>query len=317
MKVFHSSSAFSRYASRGSVVTLGNFDGLHVGHRELIKTLLLESHQRNIPSVVYTFNPHPVEILSPQSSPQAINTLKQKIELIQSCGVDYLILEKFDKSFAKKSSADFFKNILQVNLQSHFITVGYDFTFGAKREGNTTLLRDLCIQNNIEYHILPPFMDHNTLVSSSIIRKAIREGRLEDCISLLSRPYFLDGVIIKGHQRGHQLGVPTANLKTEQALIPLSGVYITAAKIQNTLYPSITNIGTNPTFGTHPQTIETHLLQENQLLYKCKMRLFFLKRLRSEKHFENPSQLQAQLKKDINKAQEFHNLYPVSSLAQW
>jgi len=298
--VFFSSQKAKTFCKHGSAITLGNFDGLHEGHRALLKKLILEAKKRKIPSVLYTFHPHPVKVLSPQSAPSLINTLDQKIEMLRNLNLDAVVFEKFSKPFARNSAEDFFHKIILGTLKAKALMVGYDFTFGANREGNIERLEEFCRAHDVKLFIMKPCFEGNTLVSSSLVRKFVLEGRVDVCNSWLKRPYFIDGIVVSGAHRGNKLGFPTLNLKTENELLPKMGTYATWVEIKNKRLESVTNIGTNPTFEMEQNLkIETHILNFHQKIYGHKIRLFFVKRLRDEKRFSNARELAAQIKKDI------------------
>lgn len=281
---------------------MGNYDGVHVGHRSILHTLVKESKKRKLASVVYTFDPHPVKILAPHLAPPLINTQIQKIELLASCGIDAVIVEKFDRRFSSLSPEIFFQKIIRERLNGRYIIVGTDFTFGKKREGNSETLEHLCFKNNIDIMIMKPQMAGDTLVSSTVVRKYLLEGDVTHASRLLGRLFFLNGQVVHGKKRGHQLGIPTANLKTANELMPAEGVYATKARIGKKIYGSVTNIGTNPTFGNRQKSIETHLLGVDRKIYGRNVRLHFVKRLRDEKKFKDPQTLVLQIKKDIEQA---------------
>lgn len=283
-------------------VTLGNFDGIHLGHRVLIKTLIEGCKKRGLTPVLYTFEPHPVKVLAPHSAPKLINTQKQKTELIKSLSIKKIIYEKFDPAFAKMSAKDFFEKILIKKLKARFIVVGYDFTFGHKREGNIETLEKFCFAHKINCQIVTPQFLKGTLPSSSLIRKLIADGDVKEAQPLLHRPYFIEGTVESGHHRGEQLGFRTANLKPFNELIPKIGVYATKTSVGKQTYTSMTNIGVNPTFhDNHERTIETHILNFKQDLRGKKIRIYFYERLRDEKKFKGAAELVEQIKKDRDK----------------
>lgn len=308
MKVFYSSTQAKEFCQKGTAITMGNYDGLHLGHRSILALLKKEAKKRGVPAMVYTFHPHPVHLLAPSIAPPLINTLDQKIELMKTTGMDALVIEKFDSRFSEQSPEAFFKKHLVKNLNARFIIVGYDFTFGAKRKGNMETLEILGFQNQIDVKIVEPYFKGQTLVSSSLIRKYLLEGKVEKTKDLLTRSYFIDGVVVKGTRRGKILGFPTANLKTINELIPKNGVYATLTLFGGKNYPSVTNIGIKPTFGKNQFGIETHLLNFNKPLYGEKIRLYFIKRLRDEKKFSTGTQLSTQIKKDITRAKQYEKI---------
>ncbi|MBI2340085.1 MAG: hypothetical protein HYU99_06970 [Deltaproteobacteria bacterium] len=201
MKVFNSSRAAKAFCKKGSAVAIGNYDGVHLGHRLILKMLLKEAKKRGLPSVVYTFDPHPVRVLAPAVAPPLINTRRQKIGLLEDCGIDAVIFEKFSSSFAHHTAEDFFRNFFVGHLHPLFVIVGYDFTFGAKRQGNIETLELLCFQNRIDVKIVEPFMLKETLVSSSLVRRYVQDGRMKEAARLLGRPFFMDGKVVKGKKR--------------------------------------------------------------------------------------------------------------------
>lgn len=302
MKVFSSSLAAKAFCRQGSAVAIGNYDGVHKGHRFILNLLTREAAKRGVRAVVYTFDPHPVRVLAPTIAPPLINTRRQKIGLLGRCGVSAVIFEKFRSSFAHHSPEDFFRKFLVGHLNPSFVIVGCDFTFGAKRQGNIETLERLCFQSRIDVKIVEPVLQKEALVSSSLVRRYVGEGHVAKAGRLLTRPYFIDGRIIKGERRG--LCIPTANLKTENELTPREGVYATQTEINGRKLKSVTNIGFNPTFGNRALSIETHILNFKGRLYGKKMRLFFIDRLRDEKKFASPEKLVKQIRKDIAAAKK-------------
>jgi riboflavin kinase/FMN adenylyltransferase len=255
-------------------------------------------------SVAYTFHPHPVKVLASASAPLMLNTLEQRLELIAECGIDAAVVEPFDLKFAHLKAEEWFEKILMKNLNAFGIVAGYDFTFGTHRSGTSETLERLCREHGLVCRILEARMVGDTLISSSRIRDFVRKGSMDLAGELLGRPYFIDGQVVAGAGRGAQLGIRTANLKTENELIPAGGVYATWTRIGKRKYRSVTNIGMNPTFGGTTQTIETHLLRFRGNLYGKKLRLQFVERLRAERSFSGPSELLQQIKKDIEKAEK-------------
>ena len=302
MRVFFSSSQLLPFRRKGAAITMGNYDGIHVGHRHILNRLKAEAKKRRLPSVVYTFEPHPVKLLSPDNAPPLINTLSQKIELFKSTGVDAVVIEPFTRDFSHLTPIDFFQKVVVGRLNAKFIAVGYDFTFGAKRHGNRETLEALCPQANINLEIVEPFFKGETLVSSSLVRKRVLEGRVAEVIPMLTRPFFMEGKIVRGEGRGARLGIPTANLAPENELIPTEGVYVTEIHLKGKKYGGATNIGFNPTFGNAKRTVETFIFGLKKNIYGQKARLFFLKRLRGEIKFASKEALVKQIRKDMGKA---------------
>lgn len=296
--------AIKKKIYRSTGVTLGNFDGLHLGHRVLIKTLLNGCKKRDLTPVLYTFEPHPVKVLAPHSAPKLINTQKQKTELIKELKIKKIVYEKFNRTFARMSAENFFEKIILKKLKAKFIVVGYDFTFGKKREGNIETLERLCFKNGLDISVVTPQMKKNTLSSSSLIRKQIAGGNVREATDLLARNFFIDGQIISGHHRGAALGFHTANLKTDNELIPADGVYATRIQIGKKTYSSATNIGLNPTFDNDTRSIETHIFNFNKNIVGKKVRLYFVDKIRDEKKFKSMEELKTQIAKDIIKTKK-------------
>lgn len=299
MKTFSSSLSASNYCKKGSVLTLGNYDGVHLGHQAIIHLLLSEAKRRKLPSILYTFEPHPVSVLAPSITPPLINTLEQKIELLKNQKLIAAIFEKFTLRFSMQTPKDFFQKIIVERLRAKFVIVGYDFTFGKQRLGNIETLELLCGQHGIDVKIMTPQMIGKTLVSSSLVRKQVLKGSMTEAHKLLGRPLYIDGIVVKGKQRGGLMGIHTANLKTNNPLIPPDGVYATQVRVGKKLLKSATNIGLNPTFGNTERTIETHIFHFNQKINGKKVRLFFVDRIRDEIRFDSPRKLAEQIQKDI------------------
>jgi len=306
MRILNSSRAAANLFRRGSALAIGNFDGLHKGHRAILKQLVQKARKLRIPAVVYTFEPHPVRILAPKIAPPLINTLRQKLELLEETGIDMVIVEPFTRTFSHISATDFFSQILQKHLNSRYIIVGYDFTFGKKREGNIETLEILGHQNDIQIKIVKAQMIGDTLPSSSLVRKLLTGGKVSEANRLLQRDYFMDGTIISGKSRGKKMGYPTANLESENELLLKTGVYVTTAQVGKKRYSAVTNIGSNPTFGKSKISIETFILSGKHALYGKKVRLFFHQYLREEKNFSSADKLIQQISKDIVKAKKYH-----------
>lgn len=309
MKVFDSTlSALSFLQNNPSIVAIGNYDGVHFGHQQIIKQLLQLAEKHHLTPVLLTFDPHPVKVLSPATAPQLLMTRKQKTEVLSSTGLAAVVWQHFDETLAQLSPADFISIHLKHNLNAKMVLVGYDFTFGHQRSGTTETLEALCVQNNMTAHIVAAQMLDNTLVSSSVIRKLILQSNLPLANKLLTRSYFIDGDVVKGHQRGTALGLHTANLRTNNELLPPDGVYATTMTVmhpdsnQNRIYQSVTNIGFNPTFNNTERSIETHVFDFEGDLYNQNIRVSFIEKIREEIRFANADALVQQIKKDIQHA---------------
>ncbi|MBI2092880.1 MAG: bifunctional riboflavin kinase/FAD synthetase [Deltaproteobacteria bacterium] len=283
------------------ILTIGNFDGIHLGHMEIFKRLVKAAKKVRGTSVVYTFAPHPAKSMVPDAPPLLLQTEKQKMGALACAKLDLCIIEPFTKSFSLLKADEFFGRIVLKRIKPVEIIAGHDLTFGRHRAGTVELLRELCLKHNIKFGIVKPFFRNETLISSTIIRKSLMSGDVETANKMLGRPYSLAGTVVKGRGLGAEIGFHTANLKTENELIPLRGVYIT----KTLAHISITNIGYNPTFGGGNLSIETHILNFNGLLYGKTIEIEFYKRLRDEKIFDSPLALSNQIKKDIANAKRY------------
>lgn len=284
------------------VATIGNFDGVHVGHQEIFR--LVKAHAKRIQgtSVAITFRPHPIMALAPVSSPYLLNSYEEKIELLEEQDLDVVIEEPFSREFSTTTAEQFVTDYLLNRLNAHALYLGYDFSFGKNREGSVELLKKIAEANGMEITVVPPFKIHDHLVSSSLVRKKLDEGDMPEVNMLLGRPFFVRGPVLKGDGRGRQIGIPTANLSLTMRKLPRLGVFATRSIWRGKSYPSITNIGTNPTFkgdGTDlPVKIESHFFDFDENIYGDEITVEFYAFLRSEKKFSGVDALLEQINKD-------------------
>ncbi len=290
-----------------TALTVGAFDGIHLGHKALIQETLKTAQTLKIESALLTFDPHPRKVLQPQLKLKLLTTLEEKIKLIEKEGISNLIILPFTKSIAELSPELFVEKYLVDMLKVKTIIVGFNFYFGRGRTGNTELLKRLGEKYHFSVNILPPVKIGNRTVSSTLIRELLLKGEVEEANSLLGRPYSLSGKVIPGKGRGKILGFPTANLfVTEDKLLPAQGVYAVWAYLEGQKYQGALNIGTNPTFGEKSISIEVHLLDynHNHPLYGKILEIHFVKRIRAEKKFDNVEKLKEQIQKDCKQIQE-------------
>ena len=287
-----------------SVVTLGNFDGVHLGHRELFRSLVKTARQLNCPSIVYTFHPHPLKFLVPDKAPLLLNTPQEKQRLIAASHVDYLIESPFTTQFSTMSPEQFIDHILVEKLRVKALVVGYDYAFGSGRRGNVDFLRACGKEKGFSVDVLQPVGDDGLPYSSTRIRKMVAMGDVAGVVRLLGRQYNLEGVVVPGDQRGRELGFPTANLETEKEQLPAPGVY--AVKVRHNLqeYGGVVNIGKRPTFDGELSTIEVYLLDYTGQLYGQKLRVYFVERLREEKKFVSINDLVHAIEMDVVRARQ-------------
>lgn len=287
-----------------SVVTLGNFDGVHLGHRELFRHLVKTARQLNCPSVVFTFDPHPLKFLAPERAPRLLNTPEEKHRLIAASHIDYLIETPFTAEFSAMTPEQFIEDILIAKLQIKALVVGYDYAFGKGRRGNTEFLKTYGNEKGFAVEVLQPVGADGLPYSSTRVRKMVAAGDVTAVVRLLGRQYNLEGVVVPGDQRGRELGFPTANLETDKEQLPASGVYAVKVRHGQQEYSGVVNIGKRPTFGGKSSTIEVYLLDYTGQLYGQKLRIYFVERLRDEQKFTSISNLVDAIETDIVRARQ-------------
>ena len=281
-----------------SVVTIGNFDGIHKGHQVLIEKATEYAKKNNVISTVFTFNNHPVNYFKPNSIKNII-TNNDKIKILKTMGVDYIINIPFDEYMTKISGYDFVKDILIDKLGAKKIIVGHDFTFARNKEGNIDLLKELSKKNGFLLEIVNPVKIDDIRISSSYIRKLILDGKVEDARKYLGRNYKLSGEVIHSKKLGRTIGFPTANISIdENIIIPKVGIYATKVYVNGTIYYGATNVGYNPTVNGNKLSIETNILEFNDDIYGKIITIEFLERIRDEKKFNGIEELKEQLQKD-------------------
>jgi len=303
MKVINSLEEIKKPFSK-AVITIGNFDGVHLGHQSLFQKVKERAKIIKGTSIVITFEPHPVKVLTGKHIP-LITPLPRKLELIAAQGIEVTICLPFTKEFSQISAEEFVKEILIKKIGMKEIVIGYNYTFGRKREGNVELLKILGEKLGFKVHVIEPVMINGQIVSSSLVRELITAGQVDKVKDFLSRYYQVAGKVIPGHGRGSRLlGIPTANLSLINEVFPKPGVYAVEVIYQKNRYQGVANIGFNPTFGNNTLSVETHILDFNENIYDKTIKLNFIKRLRDEKKFKNVQDLATQIKKDIEVARK-------------
>lgn len=282
-----------------AVVTIGNFDGVHLGHREIFRKLKSSAKEIGGVSVVITFDPHPLKVVPSTRTISLINTLDEKITLIEASGIDFLLIINFDPAFAAMSAADFVERILVGKIGLKRLIIGYDYAFGKQREGNVSLLKKLGLQFTFDVEELLPISDGSIIYSSSLIREMIADGAVAEVVRYLGRNFSIAGRVVHGANRGKALGFPTANIATDKELIPADGVYAVKVKIEDRLYDAACNIGFNPTFDSVRKTIEVFIFDLDEDLYGKEIRVYFFERLRSEQRFDSINELAAAITADV------------------
>jgi len=288
---------------RETLLTIGVFDGVHLGHRHLIRKLIQRAAGGNFLSGVVTFNSNPKAVLSPKTKLARLTTPEERARLLKSLGVDLVVPITFTTEVAALSAREFVL-YLKKYLKLRGLVIGPNFALGRGREGNVATLQTLGQELGFTVEVVKPLITENTLVSSTAIREALARGDMKTTTKLLGRYFSLTGLIAGGFERGHGiLGFPTANIQLEQEqAIPEDGVYATLAHVGDKVYQSVTNIGVKPTFGKGERTVEVHILDFNGDLYGRKLTIELVERLRAEVKFAGPEELAAQIKKDIEQA---------------
>ena len=312
MNIYHSYQDFQ--SKKLSVVTIGTFDGVHIGHQEIIKKLVANAKSNEGESVILTFFPHPRMVLQKSNQVKLLNTLDEKIELLTKSGLDHLIIEPFTKKFSRLSALEFSRDLLVNGIHAKILVIGYDHHFGRNREGNFEQLKEYGSTYGFEVHEIPAQDIESIAVSSTKIRRALEEGAVAKANQYLGYNYMLSGDVVKGKALGRQYNYPTINIKIKEdyKLIPKSGVYVVDTVINNEHFYGIMNIGKRPTLNGRRKTIEVHLLDFDENLYGKSIRVHLLKRLRDEQKFASVEHLFSQIKKDEVKARELINSGAIS-----
>lgn len=287
------------------VLTIGNYDGIHLGHRTIIERVKEHAKALSGTSMLMTFHPHPLRVLRPETELPCIALMAEKKRLIEETGIDVLIVVPFTKAFSLIPAETFVGELLVERLGIKGIVIGYDFKFGAGGKGDITLLREFSSRYGYFVEVVGAITIDNEKVGSNKIRMLIREGNVEKAHHFLGRPFALHGHVVRGHGRGKGLGYPTINLTTRYNLIPKDGVYITEVKHGGRTYRGVTNIGVNPTFGDNQQTVETFILDFDLELYGDDVALSFLRRIREEKKFSGQEELKKQIDRDVAMARQY------------
>ncbi len=283
------------------VIALGNFDGLHLGHMKIVEQVVASAREQSATPLLLTFEPHPTRVVRPEHAPPLLMTLRQKLEVAKRAGIEGTAVVRFNYEVASWDPETFVRLVLFDWLHVSAVWVGAGFLFGHDRSGDFTKLRDLGARYGFEARKIDPVLVKESVVSSSRVRSLVVEGRMVEAAELLGRPYFMDGTVVHGLQRGRQLGYPTANLNSANELTPPNGVYTTRSTVDDVVYPSVTSIGVRPTFHEPSATvIETYLLDVERDLYGKRLRVEFLQRIREELAFSSIEELKAHIAADCD-----------------
>ncbi|HEV8590137.1 MAG TPA: bifunctional riboflavin kinase/FAD synthetase [Pyrinomonadaceae bacterium] len=304
MRLFHGTN--NAEIARPTVLTLGVFDGLHLGHQLIIKTVVERARAVNAVPTVITFEPHPRAVLHPESAPPLLQTLDQKIEAMGVLGIEQTIVIHFDKQFSQIRAEDFLRDVVVDRLHAKEVYLGRGFFFGHNREGNIELLRKVSARLGFFADEVPEVRLRGTRIGSTRIRELLQQGHVNLARRMLGRPYGVEGPVVRGAARGVTLGFPTANIQPHNRVVPLGGVYVTATLIEGHWRRSVTNIGVRPTFGDATgSSVETHVMNWSGDLYGDVLRVRFLHRLRDEKRFGSIDELKSQIECDVARAQRY------------
>lgn len=304
MKIHHT---LKTYPKSPSVITIGTFDGVHIGHQKIIKRLQNIAQKENLQSVILTFFPHPRMVLQHSTNLKLLNTIDERQDILTSLGLGHLIIKKFTKEFSKLSAEHYVNDILVDGLNAKQIIIGYDHRFGKNRRADINDLIAFGSQYQFKVEEISVQDIEEVAVSSTKIRTSLNRGDITTANAFLGYNYFLTGTVVKGKQIGKQIGFPTANIyiKEDYKLIPKNGVYVVKSYIENSLFYGMMNIGTNPTVDGSHQSIEVHFFEFNQNLYSKKLKIEMIKRLRDERKFDSLESLKSQLIKDKEDALNF------------
>jgi riboflavin kinase / FMN adenylyltransferase len=286
----------------GSVVTLGNFDGIHLGHQALIHHTVEEAKRLGYPSIVVTFEPHPLKVLAPERAPRLLLTYQDKLDLFQTSGVDIVVAQRFDRQFASVTAEDFVRRFLVGQLRTKKLWVGRDLRFGQGRKAGTEDLMRLAPEVGFQVGVVEPILSNGVRISSSSIRELVEAGCVDEVQPMLGRYHFVSGRVVTGAGRGRKLGFPTANILSQTEVVPSNGIYATLIEFKNRRWLSVSSIGVNPTFGDGPRTLESFVFDLDTNIYGASVKLFFVKRIRDEQKFATVEELIAQMHGDVDQA---------------
>ncbi|MBN2107680.1 MAG: bifunctional riboflavin kinase/FAD synthetase [Deltaproteobacteria bacterium] len=307
MQILKSSREAKSLGLKNPVITIGNFDGVHLGHQKILKRTIQRARALDGVSVVYTFHPHPLKVVRPEAEPQSITTFEEKIRLIEAIGIDCLVCENFTRQFAEQPPEEFIKNIIVDRIHPREIIIGHDYAFGKNRKGSIELLQKMGDIFHFKVQVIDNITIKNIPVRSTTVRRLITMGKVSLADKLLGRPYSLSGRVVHGKQR--RIGFPTANLSPGKNLIPKNGVYAIRTQTHFGVFNGIVNVGYNPTFDNERLTIEAHLFNFSGDLYGRDITIQFIKRVRGEKKFSDVPALVKQIERDIFFTKRFLEKY--------
>jgi riboflavin kinase/FMN adenylyltransferase len=310
MKVWNGIESFPEGGPR-CVATIGNYDGVHRGHQAILRSVVDAARRGGLASALLTFEPHPLSVVAPERTPRLLQTRRQRLESLEATGLDGVLILRFDRDLAALSGEQFFAQVLCGPVAFESIHVGRTFRFGHGRSGDVELLGIIGKSHGFDVVTVSPVEIEGGVVSSSAIRKAVGDGDVETALAMLGRPFAVAGEVVAGQGRGRALQFPTANLESENDLLPRRGVYVTETLALATRHASVTNVGIRPTFNGDSMTVETHLLDFDDDLYGQRVEVRFMARLRDEQRFSSPAQLSDQIARDRAAAEAFFQNLPL------
>lgn len=296
-------------------MTVGNFDGVHLGHQAMLRDVAERARAAGVPSLVVTFDPHPLKVLHPERAPKMIQTLRQREEAIEACGIDAIVIVPFTRDFSLVPAEEFARDLLGRRLAAREVCVGAHFFFGRERGGNLEVLRKVGAEAGFSVHGLSDVADGGRPISSTRIRTALEDGNVASANGLLGRPFAMDGIIAKGDRMGRKIGFPTMNLQPDNELFPKDGVYFTSVRLESfeRTFACVTNIGRRPTvYEDYATTIESYILDFSSDVYGERVRLAFFDRVRDERTFPSMLELTAQIRRDVDATRVYFLAHPVS-----
>lgn len=297
----------ARFGSSGrrAIVSVGNFDGLHLGHQKIIRQVIECAQMDQCVSSVITFDPHPLKVLRPGNAPPLVETMNQRMEQLAAMGLEAALVLRFDRALAALSPEEFVRGVLVQELKTAAILVGQNFRFGHRQEGTVETLTELGRRFGFSVQIVEPVVIDGEFISSTGVRNSVAEGRVARAARLLGRPFALTGEIVRGSGRGSTVLFPTLNLAAEQELLPKVGVYATETRVEGRFYRSATNVGFRPTFDGTLLGVESHLFDFSRELTKGRLEVRFWERLRDEQKFSGPAELRSQIAADLHQVRDY------------
>lgn len=292
---------------RGGAISIGNFDGVHLGHARIVERLLAMARRLGGPAVILTFDPHPSRLLRPEQAPAPLSLTPRKAQLLAELGVDAVVAYPTDLAFLQLGPREFFDQIVLGRFRARGMVEGCNFFFGHRRSGTIEVLERFCAEASVLLEVVEPAEVDGQVVSSSRVRALVSAGRIDEVRRLLTRPYHIHGVVAHGQGRGNRLGFPTANIEQIDVLLPGEGIYAGRAWIGDSAYPTAMSVGPNPTFGESTLKVEAFLLDYEGDLYGRTIEVDFLARLRNIRRFDSAQQLVAQMAQDVARTREIYS----------